>query len=188
MRRLPVEARAGLIGAAVGALGWFAPTLIGGGDAITQRTLANTETLTLIPIAFLVRFLLGAISYAAGTPGGLFAPLLTLGAQSGLLFGAACHFAFPAVDIQPEAFAVVGMAAFFTGVVRAPLTGIVLVTEMTASVTMLLPMLGACCVAMLVPTLVRNAPIYDSLRERTLRSGRARQAKIGRKQAFRAED
>ena len=188
LRRLPVEARAGLIGAAVGALGWFAPTLIGGGDAITQRTLANIETLTLIPIAFLVRFLLGAISYAASTPGGLFAPLLTLGAQSGLLFGTACHFAFPAVDIQPEAFAVVGMAAFFTGVIRAPLTGIVLVTEMTASVTMLLPMLGACCVAMLVPTLMRNAPIYDSLREHTLKSERARQAKIARKQTFRAED
>jgi CIC family chloride channel protein len=188
LKRLPVEARAGLIGAAVGALGWFAPTLIGGGDAITQRTLANIEVLTFLPIAFLVRFLLGAISYAASTPGGLFAPLLTLGAQSGLLFGAAYHFAFPAVDIQPEAFAVVGMAAFFTGVVRAPLTGIVLVTEMTASVTMLLPMLGACCVAMLVPTLMRNPPIYDSLREHTLRSERARQREIGKKQTLRAED
>jgi CIC family chloride channel protein len=60
------------------------------------------------------------------------------------------------------------MAAFFTGIVRAPLTGIVLVTEMTASVTLLLPMLGACFVAMLVPTLLRDPPIYDSLRERTL--------------------
>ena len=188
LKRLPVEARAGLIGAAVGTLGWFVPTLIGGGDAITQSTLANTETLTLIPVAFLVRFLLGPVSYAASTPGGLFAPLLTVGAQSGLLFGAACHFAFPSVDIQPEAFAVVGMAAFFTGVVRAPLTGIVLVTEMTASVTMLLPMLGACCVAMLVPTLMRNAPIYDSLRERTLRSERGREGEIGRKQTFRAKD
>jgi chloride channel protein, CIC family len=89
-----------------------------------------------------------------------------LGAQFGLLFGVLCHLAFPALDIQPEAFALVGMAALFTGVVRAPLTGVVLVTEMTASVTMLLPMLGACFAAMLVPTLLRNAPIYDSLRER----------------------
>ena len=62
------------------------------------------------------------------------------------------------------------MAAFFTAVVRAPLTGIILVTEMTGSFTLLLPMLGACFAAMLVPTLLRNAPIYDSLRERTLRS------------------
>jgi CIC family chloride channel protein len=60
------------------------------------------------------------------------------------------------------------MAAFFAGVVRAPLTGITLVVEMTANVTMLLPMLGACFVAMLVPALLRNAPIYDSLREQTL--------------------
>jgi CIC family chloride channel protein len=58
------------------------------------------------------------------------------------------------------------MTAFFCGVVRAPLTGIVLVTEMTANVTMLLPMLGACFAAMLVPTLLQNPPIYDSLRER----------------------
>jgi CIC family chloride channel protein len=103
--------------------------------------------------------------------------LLVLGAQSGLLFGAACHMALPSLDIQPEGFAVVGLAAFFTGVVRAPLTGIVLVTEMTANVTMLLPMLGACFAAMLVPTLLRNPPIYDSLREHTLRRERLIQEK-----------
>jgi CIC family chloride channel protein len=78
------------------------------------------------------------------------------------------------LNIQPEGFAVVGMAAFFTGVVRAPLTGIVLVVEMTANVTMLLPMLGACFMAMLVPTLLRDAPIYDSLRELTLERERTR--------------
>lgn len=61
------------------------------------------------------------------------------------------------------------MAAFFAGVVRAPVTGIVLVAEMTGNVTMLLPMLGACFVAMLLPSLLHNPPIYDSLRKRTLR-------------------
>jgi len=68
---------------------------------------------------------------------------------------------------QPTELAVVGMAAFFTAVVRAPLTGIVLVTEMTASSTLLLPMLGTCFTAMVVPTLLRNAPIYDSLGQRS---------------------
>ena len=68
------------------------------------------------------------------------------------------------------------MAAFFTGVVRAPLTGIVLVVEMTASVQMLLPMLGACFVAMLVPTLLHDAPIYESLRVNMLRQTGANQA------------
>ncbi|HKA80214.1 MAG TPA: H(+)/Cl(-) exchange transporter ClcA [Xanthobacteraceae bacterium] len=173
---VPVEARAGLIGAIVGILAWFAPELVGGGDAITQRTLAGHEALVFVLLALLIRFMLGPISYAAGTPGGLFAPLLVLGAQSGLLFGAACQLAFPGLDIQPAAFALVGMAAFFTGTVRAPVTGIVLVTEMTANVTLLLPMLGACFAAMLVAMLLRGVPIYESLREHTLRREQAIQA------------
>ena len=177
---LPVELRAALIGGAVGALAWFTPALVGGGDAITAQILVGGESLSVVLLAFFLRFGLGAISYAANTPGGLFAPLLVLGAQSGLLFWTACHAMFPGLDIQPVGFAVVGMAAFFAGVVRAPLTGIVLVTEMTANVTMLLPMLGACFMAMLVPTLLRNPPIYDSLRELTIRSEQKRQEQVGR--------
>ena len=163
--RWPVEWRAALVGGGVGILAWFAPGLVGGGEALTQRTLSGAVTLGVLPLVFLLRFGLGAVSYAARTPGGLFAPMLVLGAQVGLLFGALCRLTFPGLDLPPEAFAVVAMAAFFTGVVRAPVTGIVLITEMTGSSTMLLPMLGACFVAMLVPTLLGNAPIYDSLRE-----------------------
>jgi chloride channel protein, CIC family len=161
----PPELRAALVGAMVGILAWFAPDMVGGGDQITQQTLAGVGTLVTISLVFLLRFGLASVSYAAGTPGGLFAPMLVLGAQIGLAFGIVCRMAFPDLDIQPVGFAVVGMAAFFTGVVRAPLTGLVLVTEMTANVTMLLPMLGACFVAMLVPTLLGNPPIYDSLSE-----------------------
>src|SRR5215831_5183697 len=164
--RWPVELRAALIGAGVGMLAWFAPGLVGGGDLLTQNTLSGAVTLGVLPLVFLLRFGLGAVSYSARTPGGLFAPILVLGAQLGLLFGDLCRLTFPGLDLPPEAFAVVGMAAFFTGAVRAPITGIVLITEMTASFTMLLPMLGACFVAMLVPTVLGNAPIYDLLRER----------------------
>jgi CIC family chloride channel protein len=172
LRRWPVELRAALIGAVVGIIAWFAPDVVGGGDPITQRTLAGAIPLTLLPLVCLLRFGLGPLSYAAQTPGGLFAPLLVVGAQVGLLFGILCRLAFPDLNIQPEAFAVVGMAAFFTGVVRAPVTGILLVIEMTASFRMFLPMLGACFAAMLVAMLLRNPPIYDSLRERLLRSQR----------------
>jgi len=174
---LPAEWRAAVIGTMVGTLAWFAPGLVGGGDPITQRCLAGAETLSMLPLLFLLRFGLGTLSYAAATPGGLFAPMLVLGAQLGLSFGLVCQLAFPALDIQPEGYAVVGMAAFFAGVVRAPLTGMVLVTEMTASVTMLLLMLGACFVAMLVPTLLRDVPIYDALREHTTRRERAAHSK-----------
>jgi chloride channel protein, CIC family len=164
--RWPAELRAGLVGMAVGVLAWFAPGLVGGGDAITQGVLAGAVPLAVIPAAFLVRFALGAVSYAAGTPGGLFAPMLVLGAQFGFLCGTACHFLLPELSIQPEACAVVGIAAFFAGVVLAPITGPVLTTEMTDSVSMLLPILSACATAMLTPSLVGERPIYESLRER----------------------
>ena len=91
----PVEVRAGLVGAAVGILGWFAPDLIGGGDAITQSVLAGSVSLAAIPAVFLIQFALGAVSYAAGTPGGLFAPMLVLGAQFGFLFGGVSPDAAP---------------------------------------------------------------------------------------------
>ena len=166
---LAPELRAALVGGVVGILAWLVPDLVGGGDAITERVLAGNAALALLPLAFLLRFGLGAASYAAGTPGGLFAPLLVLGAQAGLMFGVACHWAIPGFGAPSEAFAVIGMAAFFAGVVRAPLTGIALVLEMTGNVTMLLPALGACASAMLIPTLARQAPIYESLRQRLVR-------------------
>ena len=109
---------------------------------------------------------------------GCLRPCLCWARNSACFIGLLFRLAFPDLGIQPEGFAVVGMAAFFTGVVRAPLTGIVLVTEMTASVTMLLPMLGACFVAMLAPTLLRDAPLYDSLRENTLRRERALRGQV----------
>lgn len=174
--RWPVELRAAIIGGGVGALGFFAPDLIGGGDDITQRVLVHGVALGILPFAFLLRFGLGPVSYAAPVPGGLFAPLLVLGAQLGLFFGLLCRLVFPAGNLDPIAFAVVGMAAFFTGVVQAPVTGIVLVIEMTAGFTMLLPIIAACFAAMLVPNLLNGTPIYDSLRERAFRLQKAEAA------------
>jgi chloride channel protein, CIC family len=171
-QRCPVELQAAVIGALVGAIGWFAPGLIGGGDTITQRLLAGGAAISAVPLALVVRFGLGAASYAARTPGGLFAPLLVVGAQLGFLSGALARAAFPGLGIEPEAFAVVGMAAFFTGVVQAPITGIVLVIEMTAAFTSLLPMLVACFAAMVAVNFLRTAPIYDSLRERVVDTNR----------------
>jgi CIC family chloride channel protein len=175
LRRWPVELRAAGVGATVGLLAWFAPNLVGGGDVLTQRTLDGTEPAVMIALVFVLRFGLGAVSYAAQTPGGLFAPMLVLGAQCGQLYGLLCQRWFPALVPDPTALGLVGMAAFFTGVVRAPVTGIILVTEMTGSFTQLLPLLGVCFMAMLVPTMLSDPPIYDSLRERLLRSQTPRQ-------------
>jgi CIC family chloride channel protein len=180
LRRWPMELRAALIGATVGLIAWFVPDLVGGGDPITQRTLAGTDTLLFTALVFLLRFGLGPVSYAARTPGGLFAPMLVLGAQSGLLFGIVCDRWLPTWSPGATALAVVGMAAFFAAVVRAPVTGIILVTEMTGNFTLLLPMLSACFAAMLVPTLLGKPPIYDSLREGTLRIDKREESGTGR--------
>ncbi|MEI7688179.1 MAG: ClC family H(+)/Cl(-) exchange transporter [Planctomycetota bacterium] len=162
LSRWPVEARAAAIGAAVGVVAWFAPQWVGGGDPLTQATLSGSLAGPAILAALFCRFLLGPVSYAAKTPGGLFAPLLVIGAQIGALAGLASEI-FATAPLDGRALAVVGMAAFFTAVVRAPLTGIVLVIEMTGTFTLLLPMLCACFPAMLVPTLLGEPPIYDSL-------------------------
>jgi CIC family chloride channel protein len=161
---VPIFLVLGAIGVAVGLLAWFGPGLVGGGDVITKHTLAGGDSMMLVAGVFLIRFGLGPVSYAAGTPGGLFTPLLVLGAQSGLVLGTLFCRWFPHLAERPAAFAVVGMAAFFTAVVRAPVTGIILVIEMTGCFTLLLPMLLACFAAMTVPTLLGDPPIYDSLR------------------------
>ncbi|MBL1258067.1 H(+)/Cl(-) exchange transporter ClcA [Methylocystis sp. Sn-Cys] len=173
--RLAPENKAAMIGAMVGALAWFAPGLVGGGDAFTQAAITGSQDLFFLPFVLALRFGLGSVSYGSGTPGGIFAPLLALGALAGLFFGVVCGLLLPGLDIQPQAFAIVGMTALFTAVVRAPLTGIVLVTEMTGAVFLLLPMLAACFLAMLAPTLLNDPPIYHSLRERLLGKDRVRE-------------
>ena len=165
---LPVELRAAIIGAGVGAIAWFAPSLVGGGDGMAQQALNGVGTLAMLPVLVLFRLGLIAFSVAAGAPGGLLVPFLALGAELGLWFGLLCAFVFPGLALEPEGFALVGMAAIFTAIVRAPLTAIVLVTEMTANVTLLLPMIVTCFVAMLVPTLFGDVSILESLKERLL--------------------
>ncbi|MCB1704643.1 MAG: H(+)/Cl(-) exchange transporter ClcA [Halioglobus sp.] len=168
MTRWRPEVRALCIGALVGAVAWFAPHLVGGGDTITQQALVGGIGLTALPLIFAVRFLLGPLSYAAGTPGGLFAPILALGACLGLAFGLLCQQFVADFGATPVTFAIAGMAAFLTATVRAPVTGIVLIFEMTGAFNQALPMLWACFAAMVVPTLMGNPPIYDTMKARTI--------------------
>ncbi len=158
-----------LIGALVGAVAWFAPDMVGGGDTISQRALVGGFALAVLPAIFAVRFLLGALSYAAETPGGLFAPILALGACLGLGFGLLCPQFVADSGATPATFAIAGMAAFLTATVRAPVTGMILIFEMTGAFNQALPMLWACFAAMAIPTLMGNSPIYDSMKARTVK-------------------
>ncbi|MBN8248062.1 MAG: chloride channel protein [Verrucomicrobia bacterium] len=166
LQGLPVELRAGLVGAGVGAVGWWAPGWIGGGDPLTQAALGSGLALTGLPLLLGLRFLLSMVSYGAGTPGGLFAPMLTLGALTGLLVGTGLRWLHPDLQTPMSAYALVGMAALFAGVVRAPVTALVLVTELTGNTTLLLPMLAAGFVALLTTGWTGTPAIYDALSQR----------------------
>lgn len=162
-RRLPLWPRAALIGIAVGTVAWFAPGWVGGGDDITQSVLHGGWLSGAFIAVVLVRFLLGPLSYAAGTPGGLFAPIMALGALLGIAVGTGFQHLSPELVPQPLAFALAGMATFFTATVRAPLTGIVICLEMAGNYVMFFPMLVACLAAYLVAELLHDVPIYDAL-------------------------
>jgi CIC family chloride channel protein len=160
--------RAAIIGAVVGLAAWFAPNLVGGGDTLTQTILANPLTVGSLTTIFLLRFLIGPWSYAAGLPGGLFAPMLLLGASAGALFAGVINHFSPAAQLPVVACAIVGMATLFTACVRAPLTGIVLTVEMTGRADLSLGLLGASLIAMVVAMLLQSEPIYESLKRRMM--------------------
>lgn len=164
--RIAPEAKAAIVGALVGCLAVFAPAVVGGGEVLAEEVLLGRFAVAALVGVVLVRWFLGPLSYAIGTPGGLFAPLLALGAAVGALVAGVLNTVAPTLALSSTAFAIVGMAAFFAGVVRAPLTGIVLVVEMTATTSTVVPLLVGSAAAVVVATLLRGRPVYDSLRER----------------------
>ncbi len=168
IRRIPTLARAAIIGAIVGFAMFAHPLAVGGGEDLTQRILGGQHIVLAVVIGILaVRFIAGPLSYSAAVPGGLFAPLLAVGALWGLLFVGAFDAVWSKDATQLTVpMALVGMAAFFGATVRAPVTAMVLVTEMTATTEVLVPLMAATVSAVLAAYLVGSPPIYDSLRER----------------------
>jgi CIC family chloride channel protein len=162
------------VGALVGAVAWFAPSAVGGGNALVERMIAGTLTLGVLLPLLLLRFGLTMASYGSGAAGGIFAPLLVIGAQTGLLFALCAMRLLPLPAVHATAFAVVGMAAFFAAIVRAPLTGIVLIVEMTESYALMLPLIVTCFLAYLTAEALRDEPIYEALLERELSRTAAR--------------
>jgi CIC family chloride channel protein len=165
---IPVAA---ITGGMIGLIGWFSPLVIGSGHSMAEAALKGDVLLTAIPMFFAIRFLLTMTSYATGAPGGIFAPLLVLGALIGLTVGQIAHHYFPDIVPIPAVFAVVGMAAYFTAIVRAPLTGIMLIVEMTGNYSQMLPLLVSCFCAYAVTEYVKDLPIYEALLERDLKRG-----------------
>jgi chloride channel protein, CIC family len=168
LHRWPAWVRGGLVGVVVGAVALFVPIAVGGGNRLLEHTLAGELSLMALGGFFVLRFGLTMLSYGSGAPGGIFAPLLVLGSEIGLGVGAVAAQFLPEAVSHPHLFAVVGMAAYFTAIVRAPLTGIVLMVEMTGNYSLVLPLLVACLTAYGVADFLGDRPVYEALLERDL--------------------
>jgi CIC family chloride channel protein len=161
------------IGLLVGYLAYIFPETVGGGYEIIERALTMTPTATVLMVLLVVRFVTTILCYNTGVPGGIFAPMLAMGS----LLGLAASYGFQALtndtSIHSGMFAVAGMGALFSAAVRAPVTGIVLVVEMTQNYSLILPLMVSCLTSTTVVQLAANPPIYTQLLHRTLKKQRA---------------
>lgn len=162
------------LGLVVGAVGtlmlcWWGH-LTGGGHQLTHEALVGKlhAPLGLLLTFLLVKFFFTLASYVTGVPGGLFGPLLSLGA----LLGSLCGQGLAPISVwspAPEVLATVGMAGVLAGSVRAPLTGVVLIVEMTGRYHLLYALLLASWAAYSLAEFLGNEPIYEALLRRDLK-------------------
>lgn len=165
----------GVIGGACGLLALIIPEITGGGFSIIPALSAGGYSLTALLIFFVLRTITTIISFSSGAPGGIFAPTLALGTLFGSAFGLMATYLFPDYQIQIGTFAIAGMGALFAATVRAPLTGIVLVLEMTDNYQLILPMIITCLGATMLAQLLGGRPIYTVLLERILQRSEAKE-------------
>ncbi|WP_045048542.1 H(+)/Cl(-) exchange transporter ClcA [Rouxiella chamberiensis] len=158
----------GLLGGLCGLLGLFQPEAAGGGFALIPLAAAGSYSLGMLLFIFFARVVTTLLCFSSGAPGGIFAPMLALGTLLGTAFGMAAAALFPQYGIEPGTFAIAGMGALFAATVRAPLTGIVLVLEMTENYQLILPMIITCLGATLMAQFLGGKPLYSTLLTRIL--------------------
>lgn len=152
-----------------GCLGYFLPQVLGGGNSLINHLAKTPVSLQLLLVFLAGKLLFTLISYGCGVPGGFFLPMLVIGA----LCGSICANVLISLNLIEPIYAanimVVAMAALFSSSVRSPITGTVLIMEMTASYQQLLSLAIAAMVAFVIAELARSKPIYEELMQRMLR-------------------
>ena len=148
-----------LLAVTVGILSFLHPGWVGDSYTILDEARDGALPLRVAVILLVLRAALTIGGYAVGTAGGLFAPLLVLGALLGHILSFFC------TGPDPRSLVVVGMAALFSGVVRAPFTGVLLLLEMAGAHALTLPLIAASVMAKLTADALGDRPIYDALLE-----------------------
>ncbi|MES0341446.1 MAG: ClC family H(+)/Cl(-) exchange transporter [Candidatus Humimicrobiaceae bacterium] len=146
----------------------FYPQVLGGGLGLIRSLTTNSFSINILIVLLLVKFGFTIISYGSGAPGGIFLPMLAIGALSGkLIISVIQQFS----NLDPSYinnFIMLAMAGYFAAVVKAPITGIVLLTEMSGSFQHFLPLSLVVFIAYVISSLLGTQPIYESLMERSL--------------------
>ena len=144
------------------------PEISDGGHFMMNMLDIAIPSLSILVLLLLLKYLFSMFSFSSGAPGGIFLPILVLGAYIGAVFGS---IFVPALGLEHELiyrFIIISMAGFFAATVRSPITGVVLIAEMSGSTESLVAMVIVSLIAYVVPTLLGNEPIYESLYDRLL--------------------
>ncbi len=169
----PTWVRAGAIGIGIGFLATLSHSSVIPAQNLLEALLSEkgfmSFSLLVLCGLLIAKYTFTILCYCTGVPGGIFAPMLLQGALLGLIVAKGAAVLGIAETIPAGVMAITTMAAYFTGVVRAPLTGVVLIIEMTGSFPLLFPVLTACLAAYLVSEFFGGKPIYDALMEEYLR-------------------
>lgn len=165
----------GVVGAMSGFLAIYLPEVNGGGHDLTLSLLRGETQhwLQWILVLLVVKLLFTVLCFSSGVPGGILAPLLTMGALTGGLVGGTLRHFSAELASQPTFLATVGMAAVLSASVRAPLTGVVLIVEMTGQYHLLYFLLLASFISYLLAEWFEHEPIYEALLHRELHRGQA---------------
>jgi len=149
-------------------IGYYLPEIIGGGSEIVVQLFEWNLSLSVLVALFIFRFVFSMVSYGASVPGGIFLPILTLGALLGALFAQFMINYFQMDAQYLTHFILFAMAGYFTAIGKAPLTAILLVTEMVGGLNQLMPLAVVSLTAYITADILDVKPIYESLLEKLL--------------------
>jgi chloride channel protein, CIC family len=150
-------------GVVVGLMGWFVPQVLGVGYGYVGEALNGRMAFQLMALLVVLKLVAVTTSYATGNAGGIFGPSLFIGAMLGGSLGTIAHHFFPAYTATPGAYALVGMGAVFAGVVRTPMTSVLMIFEMTQDYAVIVPLMIANLVSLFVASRLQHEPIYEGL-------------------------
>lgn len=150
-------------GLAVGIMGWFVPQVLGVGYQHVGEALNGSMALRLMAVLLVLKLLAVVTSYASGNAGGIFGPSLFLGAMLGGIVGTVAQKLLPGHIATPGAYALVGMGTAFAGIVRAPMTSVVMIFEITRDYAVIVPLMISNLVSFFISSRLQKKPIYDEL-------------------------